>query len=176
MVLQSENRVRKKQKSSTGAGFGAFSPRNPRQLLGLPAAYRPQGSRPIIGNDPTPSEGIAMLLGLRTVIYHVKNLDAAKTWYTQLTGAPPYFDQPFYVGFNVGGYELGLLPDEDDEAIAYWGTPDIAAEIARVLAFGATVARPPQDVGDGILVAVIVDPEGNRVGLIENPHFKLPAG
>lgn len=116
-----------------------------------------------------------MLLGLRTAIYHVADLAAAKDWYTKLTGTPPYFDQPFYVGFNVGGYELGLLPDTDDEAVPYWGTADIVAEVARVTAFGATVSAPVKDVGDGIKVAVVLDPDGNRVGLIENPHFKLPA-
>ena len=115
-----------------------------------------------------------MLLGLRTAIYHVKNLDAAKDWYAQLTGVPPYFDQPFYVGFSVGGYELGLLPDEADEAVAYWGTDDVAAELARLTAMGVTVASPAKDVGDGIKVAIVLDPEGNRIGLIENPHFKLP--
>ena len=59
-----------------------------------------------------------MLLGLRTAIYLVKDLHRAKSWYTRLTGEAPYFDQPFYVGFNVGGYELGLLPDSKDEALA----------------------------------------------------------
>ncbi len=116
-----------------------------------------------------------MLLGLRTAIYHVKDLEAAKAWYSALTGSAPYFDQPFYVGFNVGGYELGLLPDEEDEALAYWGTPDIVAELARVSAIGARIVSPAKEVGEGIRVAVIADPEGNRIGLIENPHFKLPA-
>ena len=52
-----------------------------------------------------------MLQGLRTVIYHVDNIERAKEWYTEFVGYPPYFDQPFYVGFNVGGFELGLDPD-----------------------------------------------------------------
>jgi predicted enzyme related to lactoylglutathione lyase len=116
-----------------------------------------------------------MLLGLRAVIYHAKDLNAAKAWYSQLTGTAPYFDQPFYVGFNVGGYELGLLPDDANEAVAYWGTPDLDAELARVAALGARVESPAKDVGDGIKVAVILDAEGNRIGLIENPHFNLPA-
>lgn len=116
-----------------------------------------------------------MLLGLRTAIYHVKDLEAAKAWYSALAGAAPYFDEPFYVGFNVGGYELGLLPDEEDEALAYWGTPDIEAELARIVEIGASIVSPSKDVGDGIKVAVIADLEGNPIGLIENPHFKLPA-
>jgi len=52
-----------------------------------------------------------MLLGLRTVVYPVTDLDAAKAWYASLVGHAPYFDQPFYVGFEVGGFELGLMPD-----------------------------------------------------------------
>jgi predicted enzyme related to lactoylglutathione lyase len=119
-----------------------------------------------------------MLLGLRTVIYPAKDLDAAKAWFTRLTGAAPYFDQPFYVGFNVGGYELGLLPADDPggdaEATTYWGCEDIDAEVRRVGALGATLLSPAKDVGEGIRVAVVVSPMGDRIGLIENPHFKLP--
>ena len=60
----------------------------------------------------------APLLGLRTVIYPAPDLDATKAWWTSFLGVEPYFDQPFYVGFAVGGYELGLLPDADpDEGI-----------------------------------------------------------
>ena len=52
-----------------------------------------------------------MFLGLRTVVYKVSDLGRAKAWYTKVLGIEPYFDEPFYVGFNVGGYELGLDPD-----------------------------------------------------------------
>jgi catechol 2,3-dioxygenase-like lactoylglutathione lyase family enzyme len=54
-----------------------------------------------------------MLKGLRTAIYHVGDLDRAKGWYGEVLGKEPYFDEPFYVGFDVGGFELGLQPDED---------------------------------------------------------------
>ncbi len=112
-----------------------------------------------------------MLLGLRTVIYRVDDLAKATAWYTQVAGHPPYFNEPFYVGFDVGGYELGLLPDGDGVA-TYWGTPDIAAEHARLLALGAEPNEEIKDVGDGIRVASVRDPFGNIVGIIENPHFK----
>ena len=117
-----------------------------------------------------------MILGLRTFIAHVRaeQLDAAKAWYTQFAGVPPYFDTPFYVGFNVGGFELGLHPEGEPGpggTVAYWGTPDIDAEITRLTALGATVVRAVQNVGDGILVATVADPFGNHVGLIQNPHF-----
>ena len=51
-----------------------------------------------------------MFQGLRTVIYGVGDLVGAKAWYSAVLGFEPYFDQPFYVGFNVGGFELGLDP------------------------------------------------------------------
>ena len=114
-----------------------------------------------------------MLQGLRTVGYHVSDLKAATEWYTAVTGAPPYFNEPFYVGFNVGGYELGLLPDGEG-VTTYWGTADIRAEHARLVALGAKTVEEINHVGDGIYVATLRDPFGNVVGIIENPHF--PAG
>lgn len=112
-----------------------------------------------------------MIKGLRTVVYHVSDLEAAKDWFTRLVGHAPYFDQPFYVGFNVGGYELGLLPDGEGVA-TYWGVDDINAELMRVVALGAKVKEPITDVGDGIKVVTVIDPFGNAIGMIENPHFE----
>ena len=116
-----------------------------------------------------------MFQGLRTVIYHVNNLDEAKAWYTKTVGHAAYFDQPFYVGFNVGGYELGLLPDGDGVA-TYWGTANIDAEFARLLALGATANDAITEVGEGIKTASVIDPFGNVIGIIENQHFKLSDG
>lgn len=113
------------------------------------------------------------LLGLRTVIYPAPDLDAAKGWWTEFLGIPPYFDQPFYVGFEVGGYELGLLPDADpaDGAQAYWGVDDVPAAVARAVAQGCVVHTPPADVGEGIVTAVVRQPDGTVVGFICNPNF-----
>jgi len=121
-----------------------------------------------------------MILGLRTFIAHVRpeQLDAAKKWYAQFAGVQPYFDQVFYVGFNVGGFELGLHPEGEPGpggVVAYWGSSDIVAEVARVVALGATVVQAVQDVGEGIRVATIADPFGNHIGLIQNPHFDVKA-
>ncbi len=119
-------------------------------------------------------------LGLRTVIYHAPDLGRARTWYSSVLGLVPYFDQPFYVGFNVGGYELGLDPDSSATAggaggsVAYWGVADASSALERLLSLGATARTDLQDVGDGIRVATVFDPFGNIFGLIENPHFKLP--
>lgn len=115
-------------------------------------------------------------LGLRTVIYAAPNLLETKEWYTKALGVEPYFDQPFYVGFNVGGYELGLDPAAqiaEGSTVTYWGVSDIEASVQRLLDLGATAHTDSQDVGDGIKVATVRDPFGNVVGLIENPHFSL---
>ena len=116
-----------------------------------------------------------MLQGLRTVIYTVDDLDSAKGWYRELLGAGPYFDEPFYVGFDVGGYELGLLPGGDEPrpsaGQSYWGVADCRATWDALLDAGAQWVEEPQDVGGGIVTAVVRDPAGNRLGIIENPHF-----
>ena len=122
-----------------------------------------------------------MLQGLRTVVYHVEDLAKAKAWWTELLGQPPYFDEPFYVGFNVGGYELGLHPADGDPGTAagpvtYWGVTDIEDAYRRLLERGAAGHAAVQDVGGGIKVASVVDPMGSVVGIIENPYFRLPTG
>lgn len=119
-----------------------------------------------------------MILGLRTVIYPVGDLAAGKQWYAKVLGQAPYFDEPFYVGFNVGGFELGLLPDGQSGATgaqALWGVADAEAAHARLVELGATPLEPVNDVGGGIKVAAVADPFGNRFGIIENPHFDVSA-
>jgi len=114
-----------------------------------------------------------MFLGLRTVIYPAPDLEAAKRWFSALLEREPYFDQPFYVGYEVGGYELGLDPDGDvaEGARTYWGVADADVELARLLALGAAEHRAVQEVGDGIRVATVRSPAGSLIGIIENPHF-----
>jgi predicted enzyme related to lactoylglutathione lyase len=122
-----------------------------------------------------------MFRGLRTAIYHVEDLQKAKEWYSEVLGFGPYFDEPFYVGFNVGGYELGLDPDvasvtKGDSVVAYWGVDDAVSAYERVLELGARKHSEPREVGGGIVVATVQDPWGNVFGIIENPHFKAEAG
>jgi len=119
-----------------------------------------------------------MFQGLRTVIYHVNDLAKAKAWYADALGVKPYFDEPFYVGFNVGGYELGLDPDAKDtkqgaNVVAYWGVRDVKTTYAELLKKGARKHGEPREVGDGIITATVEDPFGNVFGIIENPHFKI---
>lgn len=119
-----------------------------------------------------------MLQGLRTAVYKVVDLEKAKAWYSDLFGIEPYFDEPFYVGYNVGGFELGLDPDltgvtTGNSVGIYWGVADAKTSFAELKEKGATVDSEPRDVGGGIIVASVLDPFGNVFGLIENPNFKL---
>jgi catechol 2,3-dioxygenase-like lactoylglutathione lyase family enzyme len=115
-----------------------------------------------------------MLLGLRTAIYPVTDLAAARDWYARLLGFAPYFDQPFYVGFEVGGFELGLVPDGTPGTGGpqpLWGVADAQLAKLKLLALGAALLDDVQEVGEGIKVGAVRDPFGNRLGFIENPRF-----
>jgi predicted enzyme related to lactoylglutathione lyase len=113
-----------------------------------------------------------MLQKLRTVIYHVNDLAKAKEWYIQLTGVQPYFDEPFYVGFNINGCELGLDPDvtgvkEGNHSISYWAVEDIDAAVKKADSLQAKLITPVTNVGGAIYTAVVEDPFGNCMGFIK---------
>lgn len=118
-----------------------------------------------------------MFLGLRSHILDADDLAATKAWYAEVLGREPYFDEPFYVGFDVGGFELGMLPRDTEKPYpaggeTYWGVGDIEEAYAQLQRLGAAPAHDITDVGEGILMAIVTDPAGNRIGIIENPHFK----
>lgn len=118
-------------------------------------------------------------LGLRTCIYKVTDLKKAIAWYSEAFQTKPYFDEPFYVGFNVAGYELGLMPDENplspkgNGVNTYWGVSNVEKEYARLISLGATDYEEPHNVGGELVVGAVKDPWGNVLGLIYNPDFKL---
>ncbi|MBX2814885.1 MAG: VOC family protein [Saprospiraceae bacterium] len=119
------------------------------------------------------------MLGLRTCIFLVPNLEEARSWYEQAFVQEPYFVEPFYVGFNIGGYELGLLPTDTprasvvDNVQVYWGVQDIHAEFDRLTALGAKIHQHPENVGGELMTGTLIDPWNNVFGLIYNPYFKL---
>ena len=118
-------------------------------------------------------------LGLRTVIYHVPDLARARAWYARATGVEPYFDEPFYAGFEVGGFEPGLDPDPTSGTAgasgptAYWGVASADDAVAHLISIGAAPHQSMQEVGEGIRVAAVLDPFGNVLGVIENPSFRF---
>lgn len=119
------------------------------------------------------------MLGLRTTIYKVSDLEKAKAWYTKAFEVSAYFDEPFYVGFNIKGYELGLLPEEDstskgDNVMSYWSVDDIHKAFQHFLDLGAAQHEKPTNVGGELMVASVFDPWQNVIGIIYNPEFRLP--
>jgi predicted enzyme related to lactoylglutathione lyase len=112
-------------------------------------------------------------LGIKNVLHPVSDLASAKAVYTALLGIPPQHDAPYYVGFDAGGQHIGLVPNGGPQdmasPVAYWQVPDIEAKLAEVIAAGATVKEPAHDVGGGRLVATFTDPDGNVLGLLQDP-------
>ncbi|WP_459212857.1 VOC family protein [Aquimarina rhabdastrellae] len=125
-----------------------------------------------------PVEDDSDILGLRTTIYKVSDLEKATVWYTKVFNTKPYFKEVYYVGFTIGGYELGLLPEEPSKSVktanvlSYWGVNDIEKVYKKCIDMGATEHEKPTNVGGEIKTATIKDPWGNIIGLIYNPEFK----
>jgi predicted enzyme related to lactoylglutathione lyase len=111
--------------------------------------------------------------GIKTVLHPVTDLERSKPVYTALLGVAPQSDAPYYVGYDAAGQQIGLVPGGGPEAmtspVAYWHVPDIEAKLAEVTAAGATVKEAPRDVGGGRLVATFTDPDGNVLGLLQDP-------
>ena len=109
--------------------------------------------------------------GARTLLHPVSDLAAARAVYTALLGVAPQTDSPYYVGFDVAGQHVGLVPRGSQgvtSPVAYWHVPDIEAKLAEVTAAGATEKEPAHDVGGGRLVATVTDPDGNVLGLLQD--------
>jgi predicted enzyme related to lactoylglutathione lyase len=116
--------------------------------------------------------GSSTTKGIKTVLHPVSDLATAKPVYAALLGVAPQADESYYVGFDVGGQHIGLLPGGGPQGmtspVVYWEVPDIEAKLAEVTAAGATVKEPARDVGGGRLVATVTDPDGNVLGLLQD--------
>jgi predicted enzyme related to lactoylglutathione lyase len=111
--------------------------------------------------------------GIKTVLHPVSDLTAAKAVYTALLGVPPTADAEYYVGYDVDGQHIGLVPGGGPQGmtspVVYWEVSDIEAKLAEVTAAGATLNEAPRDVGGGRLVATVTDPDGNVLGVLQDP-------
>jgi predicted enzyme related to lactoylglutathione lyase len=110
--------------------------------------------------------------GIKTVLHPVSDLARAKEVYSALLGIAPQTDGDYYVGYEVAGQHIGLVPGGGPQGmtspVAYWHVSDIEAKLAEVTAAGATVREAAHDVGGGRLVATVTDPDGNVLGLLQD--------
>ena len=122
--------------------------------------------------DPVGGNG---LRGLRTVIHPSIDLAADKESWTDLLGQQPHFNQPFYMGFNVGGYDFALLPgaEPSDGALVYWGVEDVAPAVEAPIERGSVEHTPIADVGDDTCYCYVLTPAGTILRLTYNPNFRI---
>lgn len=115
-----------------------------------------------------------MSSGISVVIYPVRDIAQAKALYSTLLGIEPYMDAAYYVGFRIGGHEIGLDPQGHKKGltgpIAYFLVNDIQASLRSLLEAGAQTLQEVQDVGGGRLIASVKDADGNITGLMQEPR------
>lgn len=119
------------------------------------------------------------MLGPGTTVYKVLDSQKATEWYSNAFETNPYYNRPYYVGFNNKGYEPGLQPEDNptfdkvERIVSYWGVENIQATFDRLIELGATEIEKPYSVGGDLMKATVKDPFGNVIGLVYNPHFQL---
>lgn len=109
---------------------------------------------------------------IKTVLHPVSDLAAAKAIFTALIGAEPQNDAPYYVGYDVDGVHIGLVPGGASQGmtspVTYWQVEDIEEALDEVVAAGATLKEAAHDVGGGRMVATVIDADGNVLGLMQD--------
>jgi predicted enzyme related to lactoylglutathione lyase len=105
------------------------------------------------------------------VVYPVNDLAKAKALYESLLGVKPYADAPYYVGFRVGDYEVGLDPNGHRGLgpVGYYQVDDVATSLKALVDAGAETVQEPKDVGGGTLTAIVRDADGNITGIVQKP-------
>ncbi len=126
----------------------------------------------------------AILRGFATVSFFAADHESARKWYTEVLGIEPYYVMPGYIEFRLGDYqhELGIIdskyaPNNDTSAtgptgaVIYWHVDDVNSTLDYLLSKGAKQLDAPQDRGEGFITASVVDPFGNILGIMYNPHY-----
>jgi predicted enzyme related to lactoylglutathione lyase len=106
-----------------------------------------------------------MAKNIKLIVYPVADIEKAKAFYSQFLEAEPYADSPYYIGYKVGDLEIGLDPNSKVGPISYIDVADIKAGLEKLIAAGGAVVQEPKDVGGGLLIAQVKDPDDNVVGL-----------
>jgi predicted enzyme related to lactoylglutathione lyase len=142
-----------------------------------------KGERDDAARRPADTAAAPPLRGLSTVNLFAADHAAARQWYTRFLGVEPYFERPGYVEFRIGDYqgELGIIdskyaPGTQSDAgragvVAYWHVDDVDAVLAKAVGMGARQLEAPEDRGHGFITATAVDPFGNLLGIMQNPHY-----
>jgi predicted enzyme related to lactoylglutathione lyase len=111
--------------------------------------------------------------GITTILYPVRDIGKAKQLYSRLLGVDPIMDQPYYVGYQIGNQDIGLVPEGSNPgmtgATAFYEVSDIKQSLEVLRQEGAQILQEPRDVGGGKLVANARDADGNMVGFIQMP-------
>ena len=106
-----------------------------------------------------------MSTAIRSVVIPVTDVAAAKAVYTALLGQP-HTDAPYYVGYNIDGFEVALTPSQDtDSPVVYTDVDDLDGTRDTLVAAGATERIAPRQVAPGARICVLTDPDGNLLGL-----------
>jgi len=125
------------------------------------------------------------LRGIATIRLMAADHQAAVAWYSELLGTKAYFERPGYAEFRIGDRqtEVGIMDSKyapqamaradttPAGVVVYWHVDNVQAMFQRVLSMGATQLEGPQDRGHGFITATVVDPFGNILGLMYNPHY-----
>lgn len=129
-----------------------------------------------------------MLQGMATLSLYAEDVRAAAEWYSEVLGFPPYYEvpgpsgAPAYVEWRVGDFEheLGVIdaryrpdPALTGGPLVYWHVDDLPAAVDRLVGLGASPHQPitPRGTEGTFVTASVVDPFGNVLGLMTNPHF-----
>ena len=110
-------------------------------------------------------------MGVQSLVIPTTDVDTAKALITIVAGAEPHTDEPYYVGWNVDGLEVGLNPNGHAGGmtgpINYWQVDDVAKTQDALVQAGATAGQPATEVGGGTVVGTVTDSDGNVIGLIQ---------
>lgn len=112
-----------------------------------------------------------MTAEIASILYPTTDLDKAKAIFTTLLGAAPTTDSPYYVGYEVNGLQIGLVPGGHEDGVTgplpYYGVDNVEQAVSDLEAAGAEVITPLRQVSPETIVAVVQDAEGNAIGLIQ---------
>jgi predicted enzyme related to lactoylglutathione lyase len=110
-----------------------------------------------------------MAQNIKLIVYPVKDVEAAKSFYSKYLDAKPYADSAYYVGYRIGELEVGLDPN-GQAVVGYVDVADIKGYLKTLVDAGATMHQDIKDVGGGLLIAQVKDADGNVLGLRQSPN------